>query len=220
AGPDGDKSVLRANVLISAVGLLNVPKMPDIPGLKEFDGPCFHSACWPEEGIEVKRKRVAVIGNGARAMQIVPAIASEVAHLTVSQRSKQWAAPFERFKKEIPDPVRLLLRDVLFYQEWYRQRLSWIFHDRLHASLPIDPSSPHPDRSINLRNDKHREFFTGYIKAELGDREDLLPELLPDYPPFGKRMLMDNGWFRTMTRDNVGLVSTGISKIEGNAVIT
>lgn len=215
----GRVDVLRADVVISAVGLLNVPKMPAIPGLDGFQGPCFHSARWPE-GLDVRGKRVAVIGNGASAMQIVPAIAGEVAQLTVFQRSKQWAAPFERFQQEVPQPSRFLLREVPYYQPWYRQRLAWVFNDRIHASLQVDPAWPHPERAINRRNDKHREFFTDYIRAELGPREDLLPHVLPDYPPFGKRMLMDNGWYRTMTRDNVRLVGEGIARVEGNAVVT
>lgn len=216
---EGRTDVLRANVVISAVGLLNVPKMPAIPGLDRFEGECFHSARWPE-GLDVRGKRVGVIGNGASAMQIVPAIAPDVAHLTVFQRSRQWAAPFERFQKEVPPTSRFLLKEVPYYQEWYRQRLAWVFNDRIHASLQVDPAWPHPERSINRRNDKHREFFTDYIKSELGDRQDLLPQVLPDYPAFGKRMLMDNGWYRTMTRDNVSLVSDAIREVDGNAVVT
>lgn len=216
---DGNPDVLRANVVISAVGLLNVPKMPDIAGLDTFEGPCFHSARWPE-GLDVRGKRVAVIGNGASAMQIVPAIAPQVAQVTVFQRSKQWAAPFERFQKPVPEAARFLLREVPYYQPWYRQRLAWIFNDRIHASLQIDPEWPHPERAINRRNDKHREFFVDYVKQELGNRQELLADVLPDYPPFGKRMLMDNGWFRTATRDNVRIVNDGIARVEGNAVVT
>lgn len=216
---EGREEVLKANIVISAVGLLNLPKMPDIKGLDRFEGPCFHSARWPE-GLDVTGKRVAVIGTGASAMQIVPAIAPSVAQLTVFQRSKQWAAPFDRFQKEVPAATRFLLREVPYYQEWYRQRLAWVFNDRIHSSLQIDPQWQHPERSINRRNDKHREFFTDYIKAELGERQDLLPQVLPDYPPFGKRMLMDNGWFRTMTRDNVQLVSDAIREVDAQAVIT
>ena len=216
---NGNAQDLRTNILISAVGLLNVPKMPEIKGLDAFKGTCFHTARWPQ-GLDLKGKRVAVIGNGASAMQIVPAIAPDVANLTVFQRSKQWAAPFERFQKEVPQSTRFLLKEVPYYQEWYRQRLAWVFNDRIHSSLQIDPDWPHPERAINRRNDKHREFFTDYVKAELGHRQDLLPQLLPDYPAFGKRMLMDNGWYRTMTRDNVQLVNDPIREIDGNAVIT
>lgn len=219
ADAQGNVDVLRANVVISAVGLLNVPKMPPIAGLDTFEGPCFHSARWPE-GLDVRGKRVGVIGNGASAMQIVPAIAPQVAQLTVFQRSKQWAAPFERFQKAVPAPARFLLKEVPYYQPWYRQRLTWIFNDRVHASLQVDPAWPHPDRSINRHNDKHRAMFVEYIQKELGDRQDLLPAVMPDYPPFGKRMLMDNGWFRTATRDNVAIVNDGIERVDGNAVVT
>ncbi|CAG2127122.1 flavin-containing monooxygenase [Cupriavidus plantarum] len=216
---EGNADVIRADVVISAVGLLNVPKMPSIPGLDTFDGPCFHSARWPE-GLDVKSKRVAIIGNGASAMQIVPAIAPIVSQLTVFQRSKQWAAPFDRFQKPVPAAARFLLKELPYYQPWYRQRLAWIFNDRIHASLQVDPEWPHPERAINRRNDKHREFFVAYMRQELGERQDLLPDVLPDYPPFGKRMLMDNGWFRTATRENVCIVNDGIARVERDAVIT
>lgn len=219
AGPHGRHETVTADVVISAVGILNVPKYPVIKGLDSFAGPCFHTARWPE-GLDVAGKRIGVIGNGASAMQIVPATADTVKHLTVFQRSKQWAAPFERFKKEVPEDVRFLLREVPFYQEWYRQRLAWVFNDRIHASLQVDPEWPHPERAINRRNDKHREFFTNYIKAELGDRQDLLGDVLPDYPPFGKRMLMDNGWYRAMTKENVTLVNSPIAEVDGSRVVT
>jgi 4-hydroxyacetophenone monooxygenase len=219
AGPDGKTEELQANVLISAVGLLNVPRMPDIQGLDSFEGPCFHSSRWPE-GLDIQGKRVAIIGNGASSMQIVPAIADTVKSLTIFQRSKQWAAPFERFKKEVPEPMRFMLREVPYYQEWYRQRLAWVFNDRIHSSLQVDPEWPHPERSINRRNDKHREYFVNYMKEELGDRQDLLPEVLPDYPPFGKRMLMDNGWYRAVAKPQVHMVGDGIREITARGIVT
>lgn len=215
----GRHEMLEADVIISAVGILNVPKYPNIPGLDSFTGDCFHTARWPD-GYSVEGKRVGVIGNGASAMQIVPAVADSTKHLTVFQRSKQWAAPFERFHKDVPSGVRFLLREIPFYQEWYRQRLAWVFNDRIHSSLQIDPEWPHPERAINRRNDKHREFFERYIKEELGPRQDLLSEVLPDYPPFGKRMLLDNGWYRTLIKPNVSLVNTHIDHVDGNAVVT
>ncbi|CUI81298.1 flavin-containing monooxygenase [Achromobacter aegrifaciens] len=218
-GQDGQVQDYVADILISAVGLLNVPKLPPIPGLESFKGPCFHTANWPE-GLDLRGKNVGIIGNGASSMQVVPAIADQVRSLTVFQRSKQWAAPFEKFQKPVPEDVRFLLREVPYYQEWYRQRLAWIFNDRVHATLQIDPQWPHPERAINQINDRHREHFTSYIKAELGDRQDLLPDVLPDYPPFGKRMLMDNGWFRTMARDHVQLVTGGIARVTENAVVS
>lgn len=215
---DSEKHIV-ASVLIGAVGYLNTPKVPPIPGLDTFKGLYFHTARWPD-GLDLRGKHVAVIGNGATAMQVVPAIAPEVASLTVFQRSKQWAAPFGQFRMPISEASRFLLAEVPFYQEWYRQRLAWIFNDRVHGSLQIDPDWPHPDRAINAQNDKHREFFAAYIKSELGDRQDLLPKVLPDYPPFGKRMLLDNGWYRTLRRDNVELVTTGAAEVRERSIIS
>lgn len=215
---EGEQEI-DAKVLIGAVGYLNNPKLPAIPGLDSFKGLCFHTARWPRD-LDLKGKRVAVIGNGATSMQVVPAIAPEVASLIVFQRSSQWAAPFAQFRMPMSEGARFLLNELPFYQAWYRQRLSWIFNDRVHGSLQIDPEWPHPERSINAQNDKHREFFTEYIKAELGSRQDLLPKVLPDYPPFGKRMLLDNGWYRTLRRENVQLVTTGAAEVQGGEIVS
>ena len=78
--PDGSDETLRSNVVISAVGAFGTPKWPDIPGFDEFRGPVLHTAQW-DESAELEGKRVAVIGNGASAMQLVPAIADQVGSL-------------------------------------------------------------------------------------------------------------------------------------------
>ncbi|MGR3700925.1 MAG: flavin-containing monooxygenase [Paracoccaceae bacterium] len=215
-GPDGAET-LDAPILISGVGVLNIPLVPQIAGLDSFPGPAFHTAHWPQD-LDLTGKRVTIVGNGATAMQVVPAIAPQVAHLTVVARSRQWAAPFPQFRKEVPGPVRWLLQAVPLYQAWYRQRLAWTFNDRIHPTLQVDPDWPHPERALNAVNDSHRRQFTDYIKAELGDRQDLLDKVLPDYPPFGKRMLLDNGWYRTVARDNVTLVTERLVKVDGDTL--
>lgn len=216
--PDGSSDTLRANIVISAVGAFNKPKWPSIPGLDTFAGPVAHTARWPQD-LDLSGKRVAVIGNGASAMQLVPAIADTVGSMTVFQRSPQWAAPFEQFKKPVPDGARWLFEEVPLYESWYRLRLAWTFNDRIYDALQKDPSWPHPDRSINEVNDGHRRYFTRHIVTELGDRQDLLEKCLPKYPPFGKRMLLDNGWFRTMTRDNVELVTERVTGVREDCVV-
>lgn len=216
----GSRQTVTANVVISAVGAFNKPKMPNIAGLDTFAGPVVHTARWPAEGLDLRGRRVAVIGNGASAMQLVPAIAGEVASVTVFQRSPQWAAPFEKFLTPVPEPVRFLLREVPLYEAWYRLRQAWIFNDRIYEALHKDPEWTDPDRSINRINDGHREFFTRYIVSELGDRQDLLDAVLPKYPPFGKRMLLDNRWFRTLRRDNVELVTDHVAEIRPDRVVT
>jgi 4-hydroxyacetophenone monooxygenase len=218
-GGGGGLETLRPKVVISAVGAFRPPKMPSIPGLESFPGPCVHTARWPT-GLELAGRRVAVIGNGASGMQLLPAIVEEAATVTVFQRSPQWAAPFEALHQEVPEPLRFLSREVPLYRIWYRLRWAWIFNDRLHPALQKDASWAHPERSLNKVNDRHREFMTRYIRSEIGERPDLLDAVVPDYPPFGKRMLLDNGWYRSLTRADVELVTEPIAEVRGDRVVT
>lgn len=215
---DGRTEQHYADLVFSAVGILNIPLVPKIPGLESFAGRVVHTSDWPED-LDVTGKRVAVVGNGASAMQVVPAIAESVSELTIFARSKQWAAPFPQFRKPVPDGVRYLLQIVPLYRAWYEQRLSWTFNDRVHGTLFRDPAWEHPERAVNAINDGHREYFTRYVMEELGDRQDLLPHVLPDYPPFAKRMLLDNGWYRTLRRKNVRLIPERLAEIHGDRLV-
>lgn len=214
----GRTEQLTANVVISAVGLLNRPQIPDFPGLDSFQGELFHSARWPD-GLDVAGRRVAVVGSGASAMQIVPAIVDSVASLTVFQRSPQWVAPDENYFKPIDSDVHWLIEHVPYYHFWYRFRLNWTFGDRNHASMQIDPTWPFPERSLNSVNDNHRAFFTRYIETQLAGRDDLIAASVPTYPPFGKRMLLDNGWYAALTCEHVRLVTTPIAAITPNGIV-
>ncbi len=211
---DGAVEEVEANVVISAAGIFNPPVFPNIEGLDEWEGEKWHTARWPNE-VDLAGKNVAIIGNGASCMQIGPEIQDEVNSLTIFQRSVHWAAPFEQFRKEVPDPLRFLLREVPLYRNWYRVRLGWTFNDRIHSALQKDPDWEHPDRSLNAQNDAHRAYFTDYVVNELGDEAaDLLERVLPTYPPFGKRMLMDNGWYRMLRNPKVTLVDEHVASVD------
>ncbi|MET9328110.1 FAD-dependent oxidoreductase [Tsukamurella sp. NPDC003166] len=210
-GPDG-RQTLRSNILISGVGAFGKPKYPDIEGRELFRGRSVHTSTWPDD-LDLAGQRVGVIGNGASAMQVVPATAGAAQSLTLFQRSAHWVAPFEKFRQPVPEPVRYLLREVPLYRAWYRQRLAWVLNDTLYEALQRDPDWPDQSRSINAINDGHRRFFTRYLESELEGRPDLIEKVTPRYPPFGKRILLDNGWYRTLLRDNVELVTDTIDSI-------
>jgi 4-hydroxyacetophenone monooxygenase len=215
----GEQELITTPVLVSAVGMVNRPSVPPIEGLSDFDGPMMHTAEW-DPSVQLAGKRVGVIGTGASAMQAVPAIADEAEQVVVFQRSKQWALPHPNYHRDVPESVRYLMTRVPSYLRWYRLRLFWNFSDRLHPSLQIDPAWPHQDRSINAVNERHRVFLTKYVKSQLADREDLWDACLPDYPPYGKRPLLDNNWFATIKRADVELVTDAVARVDGHTVTT
>ncbi len=216
---DGAVTEHVANVVVTAVGQLNRPAVPSIPGSETFAGAQFHSAQWPE-GFDVTGLKVGVVGAGASAMQIVPAVADRVDHLTIFQRSPQWIAPSFNYSSPVPDHVHWLMDRVPNYRLWFRLRLSWLINDRLYPSLEIDPTWEHPERSVNAHNDAHRRGLSKYIVDQLEGREDLLEKSMPTYPPFGKRMLIDNGWYAALRKDDVDLVTDRVASIDATGLTT
>lgn len=218
-GADGREETLEANAVVSAVGQLNRPKIPDLPGRNAFAGPQFHSAQWRHD-VDLAGKRVAVIGTGASGFQLVPEVAKVASQLFVFQRSPQWMSPNPRYHSKVSAEKTWLLRHVPFYGRWYRFLLFWPGSDGLMPSLVVDPQWPHQDRSVNELNEMTRIYFTDYMKQQVADPE-LLAKVVPTYPPFVKRMLQDNGtWLSTLQRDNVDLVTDRIAEITPRGVRT
>jgi 4-hydroxyacetophenone monooxygenase len=209
----GRESSLEADAVISAVGQLNRPKLPAIPGIETFAGPAFHSARWQHQH-DLAGKRIAVVGTGASAFQIVPELAKSAGRLLVFQRSAPWMVPNPRYHATVSAQKKWLLAHVPFYARWYRFLLFWPGSDGLMPSLVVDPEWPDQARSVNATNDAMRAMFTQYMAEQLGGDEALLAKVTPTYPPFVKRMLQDNGsWLTALTRENVELVTDGIAEI-------
>jgi 4-hydroxyacetophenone monooxygenase len=215
--PKGELS-FKSRVLVSAIGQLNDPLTARFAGDEQFRGKIVHSADWPD-GIDLAGKRVAVIGNGATAMQLVPSVADTVQSLTVYQRSPQWARPIKGYSDPIPAGARWLLKNLPGYAQWYRFNMFWRYGDSLLPTLRKDPEWQFPDRSVNRSNDRHREELTEFIRAELKDRPDLLEKCIPTYPPYGKRILLDNGWYRALQKPNVELVTEPIRSFSETGVV-
>jgi 4-hydroxyacetophenone monooxygenase len=218
-GVDGAEERLVANAVICAVGQLNRPKQPAISGLESFAGPVFHSAQWRHD-VPLDGKRVAVIGSGASAFQLVPEVAKVAGKLSVFQRSPCWMVPNANYHRRVSDGKKWLLKHVPYYARWYRFLLFWPGSDGLLPSLVVDPEWPHPERSVSAANDSLRTVFTAYLRSQIRDDPELLAKVVPSYPPFGKRMLQDNGsWLAALQRDNVELVTDGIRAIEPDSIV-
>ncbi|WP_197383371.1 flavin-containing monooxygenase [Mycolicibacterium mengxianglii] len=221
--PDGTAETVSARAVISAVGQLNAPHTPAFDGAETFAGPAFHTARWNHD-VSLAGKDVVLIGAGATGFQLAPAIADEVASLTVFQRTAQWMFPNPNYHAEVGDGVRWALRHLPFYGRWYRFLLFWPGCDTGLAAAKVDPEWPDQQRAVSAANDLARMMFTDWITSQIdGDVEDaeaLLAKVIPDYPATGKRTLQDNGsWLRTLTRDNVELVRDGVARIEPDAVV-
>ena len=217
---DGLEEVLDARAVVTAVGQLNRPKIPDIPGIETFAGPSFHSARW-DHSIDYAGKRVIMIGAGASGFQIAPTIAPDVASLVVFQRTAQWMFPNPNYHEKVPAGLTWAIQHLPFFGRWYRFLLFWPGCDGSLANAKIDPDWPHQDRSINAANDMARQMFTDWITGQVGDDPELLAKVIPDYPATGKRTLQDNGsWLNALKRDNVELVRTAIDHIDATGVVT
>ena len=217
---DGTEEVLDARAVVTAVGQLNRPKIPDIPGIESFSGPTFHSARW-DHSVDLAGKRVLMIGAGASGFQIAPTIAPDVASLVVFQRTAQWMFPNPNYHEKVPAGMTWAIQHLPFYGRWYRFLLFWPGCDGSLVNATIDPDWPHQDRSINAANDMARQMFTDWIAGQVGDDAELLAKVIPDYPATGKRTLQDNGsWLRALKRDNVELVRTEIDHIDANGLVT
>ncbi|OBK55533.1 flavin-containing monooxygenase [Mycobacterium kubicae] len=217
---DGHTHTVAARAVITAVGQLNRPHIPDFEGATTFAGPSFHSARW-DHSIDLSGRRVALIGAGASGFQIAPAIAGKVQQLTVFQRTAQWMFPNPMYHDEVGPGMRWALRHLPFYARWYRFLVLWPGADKGLDAARGDPAYADQDYAVSDINAAARMMFTQWITSQIGGGDDLLDKVMPDYPATGKRTLQDNGsWLQTLQRDNVELVRTPIERITPHGVVT
>ncbi|NBQ44173.1 MAG: NAD(P)/FAD-dependent oxidoreductase, partial [Mycobacteriaceae bacterium] len=220
-GPGGSET-LRARAVISAVGQLNQPFVPELPGAQDFAGPAFHTARWDGD-VELAGRDVVMIGAGATGFQLAPAIADTVGRLTIFQRTAQWMFPNPDYHAAVGPGAHWALRHLPFYARWFRFLVFWPGCDTGLAAAKVDPEWPDQQRAVSAANDMARLMFTEWITSQLdGDprAEELAAKVVPDYPATGKRTLQDNGsWLATLRRPNVELVRSGVGRIEADAVV-
>lgn len=213
----GQARAERFDLVISAVGQLDRPRIPDIPGLDGFAGRYVHSAAWPAD-LDLAGKRVAVVGTGASAYQIVPAIAGTVAELTVVQRNPPWMLPTPNYHEDIRPGMAWLLRHVPGYGRWFRFWQFWIAVEGRLPLVEVDEGWENP-LSVGAANERLRQECLAALRRQLADRPDLIEPMTPRYPPGSKRMLRDNGvWAGALKRANTSLVTAGLERIEGDTL--
>ena len=219
AGADAATETVSVGAVVSAVGQLNRPLMPRIEGMDDFAGEKFHSSVWRHD-IDWSGRRVAVIGTGASALQFIPHLAQEAAHVTVFQRTPPWLIPRPVYHEPLAEGLLKLFEIVPGYAHWFRLRLFWCTHEGTVGALRRDPAWTGPlEQAVSPRNDEARRLLTLYLESQFGDRPDLLAKVVPRYPVGSKRVVLDNGiWASTLKRPNVELVSDRIERIEAHGV--
>jgi cation diffusion facilitator CzcD-associated flavoprotein CzcO len=194
----------EARVVLSGVGGLHIPLIPEIPGAESFAGPRFHSAGW-DHSVDLKGKKVAVVGTGASAIQFIPIIAEEVGHMTVFQRTPPWVLG----KRDNPiHPVRQKFFDrVPGLTRAYRNAIYWALESRaiaFNGHLNVLPLA----EKLAKKN----------IERAIKDPE-LVRKLTPSYRLGCKRVLQSNTYYPTFARDNVDLVTDHIKEIVPDGII-
>ena len=217
---NGREETIEATSIISAVGQLNQPKIPDIKGRDTFKGPAFHTARWRHD-IDLSGKRVAVIGTGATAFQVIPDIAQKVNELLVFQRSAPWLGPTPDYHKDVSAGKQWLLEHIPYYAKWYRFWLFWTLTDGILDAVTVDPEWKDTSRSVSSTNEMLRQMLIHQIEIQAPDRPDLIGKVVPDYPFGSKRSVRDNGvYIAALARPNVQLITTGIREISPKGIVT
>ncbi|MER6732931.1 flavin-containing monooxygenase [Streptomyces puniciscabiei] len=198
------RGTLTADVVVSATGPLSDPKVPEIPGLASFPGKVFHSARWDHD-YDLRGKRVAMVGTGASAIQIVPAIQPQVGRLTLFQRTPPWVMP--RVDRAISGAERRLHRALPFTTQ-LRRGLLWGIRE-----LQVQAFTKHPDE-LGLVERLAKRNMARAIKDPA-----LRAKLTPDYRIGCKRILLSSTYYPALAKPNVDVVASGLSEIRGSTVI-
>ncbi len=219
AGSEGGLEEREVNAIVSAAGLFATAKLPDIPGIEDFQGQLIHPTEWPDEDV-VSGRRVAVVGNGSTGVQLLAPVSRDAEHVSVFQRTPQWIAPRPKYGEKVEREVRWLFDNLPGYWNWCRYTSAiglFTWHEDF---LVPDPDWEGEGGHITQKSEEFREFLIGYIKDSVGDRPDLIGQLVPDYAPMVRRPVVDNQWYAALTRDNVQLVTDEITRVTQNGLET
>ena len=216
---DGTQVETRANVVISAAGLFTRPTMPSLPGADDFEGEILHPTEWSPER-SAAGLRVAVVGNGSTGVQLLAPVAEAADQVHVFQRTPQWISPRPNYGRPIEPEIQWLFDHLPGYWNWYRYTsIINLFTWHEDFLVPDDDYEREGGR-ITRKSDELRGFLVDYIRSEIGDRPDLLERLVPDYAPMVRRPVVDNGWYRALTRDDVELVTEPIARLVPKGIET
>ncbi len=201
---DTSQGAYSADVLVAAGGPLTEPSIPDLPGLAGFRGETFHSARWRHD-LDLRGRRVAVVGTGASAIQFVPRLAPQAARLTLFQRTPAWVLP--RGDRRITALERRLFRTVPFTHRLARAAVYW--GRELQGTAFLRPALMRLGQAVARR----------HLRRSVADPA-LRAKLTPSYTMGCKRVLLSDDFYPALARDNVDLVTEPITRVTADGIVT
>jgi cation diffusion facilitator CzcD-associated flavoprotein CzcO len=202
-----DDTTETFEVLVSAVGFLNVPKLPELPGLDTFRGPAFHTARWEHEH-DLTGKRVAVVGTGSSAIQLVPEVAQAAAEVLVFQREPGWIMP--KGERDLTPEERTTRQT---WWGWKRERLRQL--RRVEKGL-WRAGTYRPGTEVNRGAE---QLCRRFIDKVFDDRPDLKEAVTPAYPYWGKRVIFATTYYPALKRENVRLIPRAVTRVTATGVV-
>lgn len=214
-----DGTTLSSNFVVSASGLFANASMPDIPGIERFKGQMQHTANW-NDAFEPAGKRIALIGNGSSGTQLMPWLADKAEKLFAFQRTAQWIVPpLVPVTTKISPSLHWLMDNLPYYRKWHIYSLQVVAVNAQNGH-ELDPEWNAKHGTLSEHNDAFRANLQAYIAEQMEGRPDLIEKSIPKSNPLARRLIVDAGWYRTLTRDNVELVTTGIQEIDESGIKT
>lgn len=217
---NGQEETRHFNAIVTGVGQLDHPFIPEWPGQENFKGAQMHSQEW-DHSVNLEGKKVAVIGTGASAYQIVPAIVEQVDKLYVFQRSAPWMLPAPTYHDRMSKAADWLHHKVPYFGQWFRL---WVtaggVEGRIHIATAEEGWEGAP-LSVSRANEEFRQQIIERMEEQYEGRPDLLEKAIPSYPPSAKRMLRDNGvWAAALKSSHTTVISEGLESFTPTGLVT
>ncbi len=233
---------IKASIIILATGNLSIPQLPNIPGIKDFKGRCFHTGDWPHETVNFNKRRVGIIGTGSSGVQAIPIIAQQAAHLSVFQRTANFSIPAhhgpldpklrESHKRQYSKYRKDAYSSPIGISKYQRPIKSTFEVSEKERQEIYEAAWKHGGQAILftftdfLTNQKANKEAANFVRGKIRKvvEDPITAEILcPDDHPIGsKRLCLDTNYFETYNRKNVSLInikSKPISKITSTSVV-
>ncbi len=215
---DGRDVVYEANALIMAAGPNNAPKYPNVKGLDRFAGPVIHSAAW-DKSVDLKGKKVVIVGTGCSGVQVATAIADTVGELIIVQRQPEHIIPNPQAHEPVDPSEIWAMENIPFVAQWKRLQGLSSQMQNMPGMITVDEAHQAATGGVSPFNDAIRDMCAGYLKSHFPDDPKMVELLTPSFPVFGKRPILDCGFYDTLKKPNVKIIRGALAQCEANAVI-